>query len=67
MSEEADVLYVPDLARRLGTTETAVRHALANRSGAVPRGAFKLGRRWAWRAADVERFLAEKAGSDGSA
>lgn len=56
----ADVLYVPDLARKLGKTEAAVRMGVARSSDWIP-PAFKLGRRIAWRTADVDAWLAKRA------
>lgn len=56
---DAEVLYVPDLARMLGMTEAAIRGHYYRRSGAIPRG-FKLGAKLAWRRATVIEFLAER-------
>lgn len=52
----ADVLYVPELAKKLGRTETAIRAAVHRRSGSVP-PPFKIGRKHAWRAESVEAWL----------
>lgn len=52
----AALLYVPQLAERLGMTETAVRCAVQRRSAAIP-APVRLGRRIAWRERDVERWL----------
>jgi len=57
---QADVLYVPELAAKLGRSEAAVRMAVARRSDSVPRP-FYLGRRIAWRREDVDGWLAKKA------
>lgn len=65
---EADVLYVPDMARKLGRTEAAIRTAIerdrlrGSRKKSLP-PPFKLGGKWAWRRADFEAWLAEKAGA----
>lgn len=56
---DAEVLYVPDLARMLGMTEAAVRGHFYRRSGAIPKG-FKLGAKLAWRRATVLQFLEER-------
>lgn len=53
-----DVLYVADLARMLGRTETAIRAAV-NRGVSWLPPSFTMGKRIAWRRADVDRFLAE--------
>lgn len=60
MTQAPDVLYVEDLAKAMGRTETAIRQAV-NRGVAWLPPAFKLGRRLAWRRADVEAFLAKLA------
>lgn len=63
----SDVLYIPDMARKLGRTEAAIRAAVqrdqsrGSRKKALP-PAFKLGGLWAWRAVDVDHWLAVKAG-----
>lgn len=56
----ADVLYVVDLAKKLGKTETAVRMGVSRGAEWIP-PAFKLGRRIAWRTADVDAWLAKRA------
>lgn len=58
--QTADVLYVEDMARKLGRTEAAIRQALNRGADWLP-PAFKMGRRLAWRPADVDRFLEERA------
>ena len=55
----SDVLYVPDLARKLGLTEAAVRGHVYRRTGAIPQP-FPMGRRLAWRRATVEAWLAHR-------
>lgn len=57
--QETEVLYVADLARLLGMTETAVRGAYYRRSGAIPK-AFKLGAKIAWRRSTVMQFLEDR-------
>lgn len=54
------ILYVPDLARMLGRTESAIRTAV-NRGAPWLPPSFPMGRRLAWRREDVDRFLAAKA------
>jgi predicted DNA-binding transcriptional regulator AlpA len=62
----SDVLYIPDMARKLGRTEAAIRAAVqrdqlrGSRKKALP-PSFKLGSRHAWRRVDVEEWLARKA------
>lgn len=58
----SDVLFLPDLARRLGLTEAAVRgHLRRGNFTAVPKP-FRLGqRRLAWRLTDYETWLAKRA------
>lgn len=60
MTQQSDVLYVPDLARKLGRTESAIRTAVNRGANWLP-PSFSMGRRLAWRAVDVDRFLAEQA------
>jgi predicted DNA-binding transcriptional regulator AlpA len=60
MTTNSDILYVPDLARKLGRTESAIRTAVNRGANWLP-PAFSMGRRLAWRAVDVDRFLAEQA------
>lgn len=56
---DAEVLYVPELAKMLGMTEAAVRGHFYRRSGAIPKG-FKLGTKLAWRRATVLQFLEDR-------
>jgi predicted DNA-binding transcriptional regulator AlpA len=64
----SDVLYVADVAEKLGMTESAVRMAVARDKGrgerkrALPKP-FKIGAKLAWRRQDVDVWLATKAGS----
>lgn len=55
-NEASDLLYVADLARKLGRTEAAIRSAVNRKADWLP-PAFPMGRRLAWRLADVEAFL----------
>lgn len=57
--ETADVLYVPQLARKLGKTDAAIRQAV-NRGAEWLPPSFRLGSRIAWRVEDVDRFLEER-------
>lgn len=65
----SDVLYIPDMARKLGRTEAAIRAAVqrdrsrGSRKKALP-PAFKLGSMWCWRVADVDAWLARKAAGE---
>lgn len=56
---DQDVLYVPEMARKFGKTEAAIRQAVNRGAEWLPRP-FKLGTRIAWRVADVDAFLAEQ-------
>lgn len=56
----ADVLYVEDLAAKLGKTEASIRN-LIQRQGDLPRG-YKIGKRWAWNVSTVDRWLFQKEG-----
>jgi hypothetical protein len=58
MSEESEVIYVADLARILGRTETSVREALRRGVPWLPNG-FKMGVRHCWLRADVMQFLTD--------
>lgn len=55
-----DVLYVADLAKKLGRTEAAIRAAVNRGADWLP-PSFTMGRRLAWRTADVDKFLAQRA------
>lgn len=63
----SDVLYVADVAQKLGMTESAVRMAVARDKGrgerkrALPKP-FKIGAKLAWRRQDVDAWLERKAG-----
>lgn len=61
---DSDVIYIPELAKMLGKTETATT-AMLHRGGDLP-PSFKLGRKHAWRRADVEAWLAQKAQKGGA-
>jgi predicted DNA-binding transcriptional regulator AlpA len=61
MNQQSEVLYVPDLARKLGRTEAAIRTAVNRKADWLP-PAFSMGRRLAWRVTDVDKFLAAQAG-----
>ncbi len=54
----SDVLYVPDLARKLGRTEASIRSAV-NRGGDDLPPRLK-GRRLAWRTVTVDTWLAAR-------
>jgi predicted DNA-binding transcriptional regulator AlpA len=56
----ADVLYIADMAKLYGRTECAIRSAHSRGAGWLP-APFKLGRRLAWRSADVKADLARRA------
>ena len=56
---ESDVMYLPQLAARLGMSVDAVRKHIQRNTGAVP-PVFRLGRKIACRPATLERWLAKK-------
>lgn len=56
---QSDVLYVSDLAAKLGRTESAIRTAV-NRGAEWLPPSFHMGRRLAWRRVDVEAFLSSQ-------
>lgn len=56
MGTEADVLYVPEMARKLGRTEAAIRSAVA-RGGADWLPPRMNTRRLSWRRQTVDDFL----------
>lgn len=51
-----EVLFVPDLARKLGKTDAAIRAAAQRKSDAIP-PPFRMGRKLAWRANKVDAWL----------
>jgi hypothetical protein len=56
---QADVLYVADLARKLGRTETAIRAGVSRNADWLPPRC-KAGHRIAWRTVTVDKFLVEQ-------
>lgn len=64
MNDQAAVLYVPDMAKMLGRTESAIRTAV-NRGAEWLPVPFPMGRRLAWRREDVSAFLAAQAKKTG--
>lgn len=59
-----DVLYVPQLAKKLGRTEAAIRAGVNRAADWIP-PSFPMGRRIAWRREDVDSFLAKRAKNTG--
>lgn len=63
----SDVLYVPEMAAKMGMTESAVRMAAyrdrsrGERKRHLPKP-FKVGGKIAWRKIDVDAWLSRKAG-----
>lgn len=57
------VIYIPDLAKALATSEAAIRTHISRRSWprAIP-VPIRIGIKWAWRKNDVESWLASLAG-----
>lgn len=56
-SPERAVLYVEDVAAKLGRSEAAIRHAIARQLWWLPKP-FRMGARWAWLPGDIEAHLA---------
>jgi len=56
---ESDVLYVPQLAAKLGRTESAIRSAVARGADWIP-PRVELGKRLAWRKSVVDAFLKKR-------
>lgn len=63
-TQQPEVLYVPQLAAKLGRTEAAIRAAVNRGADWLP-PSFPMGRRLAWRAVDVDAFLRERAKKGG--
>lgn len=64
VTTKADVLYVPEMAEKLGISSEALR-ARVYRMTALSKAEdlpkpFMLGGKWAWRRATVDDWLAEK-------
>lgn len=58
MTTQAEVLYVPDMARKLGRTEASIRSAVNRGTDDLPP---RLeGRRLAWRTVTVDAWLAAR-------
>lgn len=55
----SDLLYIKDLAQKLGTTEAAVRSRVQRRDDSIP-PFFWMGRRVVWRTATVDEWLREQ-------
>lgn len=60
MTQQPEVLYVPQLAAKLGRTDAAIRAAVNRGADWLP-PPFTMGRRLAWRSVDVDKFLADRA------
>ena len=58
MDRNKDLVYVPELAKLLGTTESAIRTRLARGIGIPPR--YKNSSRVCWLISDVDKFLGEQ-------
>jgi predicted DNA-binding transcriptional regulator AlpA len=56
MTTEQDVLYVPQLAAKMGRTESSIRSAVTRGADWLP-PRLQLGARLAWRRATVDAFL----------
>jgi hypothetical protein len=61
---DPDVLYLPQLAARLGMTVDAARKSIQRNNGATP-PVFRLGRKIACRPETLERWLAKKDSAGG--
>lgn len=55
----SDILYIPDLAKKLGRTESAIRMAIQDGRDTVPRH-MKIGRRVCWTVEMYDKWLAKK-------
>jgi predicted DNA-binding transcriptional regulator AlpA len=55
----SEILYVKDMARKLGKTEASIRAAINRGADWIP-APFPMGRRLAWRLVDVDAFLVEQ-------
>lgn len=55
-----EILYVPQMAKRLGRSKAAIRSAHQRKADWLP-PAFHMGRLLAWRSDDVESFLKARA------
>lgn len=53
---EPEILYVPDMAAKLGKTEAAIRQAFYRGADWLPKP-FRMGSRIAWRVKDVDAFF----------
>lgn len=56
---EADVLYVPQLAAKLGRTEAAIRSGVSRSAAWIP-PRLDMGGRLAWRRETVDQWLAKR-------
>ncbi len=55
----SDLLYVKDIADKLGTTEAAVRSRVQRRDGSIP-PFFWMGKRIVWRVETVDQWLKDQ-------
>jgi predicted DNA-binding transcriptional regulator AlpA len=60
MSTEAEILYVSDLARKMGRSEAAIRMAVSRGVDWLPKPMTNMGRRLCWMREDVQQFLASR-------
>jgi hypothetical protein len=56
MDDDCEVLFIPDLAKMLGRTESAVRQGLSRGVDWLPKS-FRMGIRHCWLKEDVREFL----------
>lgn len=56
MDDECEVMFIPDLAKMLGRTESAVRQGLGRGVDWLPKS-FRMGIRHCWLKEDVQEFL----------
>lgn len=61
--QQQDVLYVADMAKKLGRTEKAIRAGIRRNAAWLPPH-FRAGALYAWLRADVDAFLAQQAKQD---
>lgn len=54
----ADVIYLPELAEKLGTTTDALRGHIKRQTGAIP-PYFRMGRKYCWTRESVDKWIAK--------
>lgn len=67
MSTQSEILYVADMARVMGRTESAIRMGVARGVEWLPKPMQGMGRRLSWLRDDVEQFIKSRSGSGSAA